>query len=45
MRNVKIASIGPVTSATLRKHGLEVAAEAEIHTSNGIVRAVLGLFE
>ncbi len=28
LRRVKIASIGPITSDTLRKHGLEAAAEA-----------------
>jgi len=42
LRKVKIATIGPVTSATVRKHGLEVAAEAEIHTVDGIAEAVLG---
>ncbi|HEY7304219.1 MAG TPA: uroporphyrinogen-III synthase [Bryobacteraceae bacterium] len=37
---VKIATIGPVTSETVRKHGLEVAVEAEIHSIEGLVRAI-----
>ncbi len=36
----KIASIGPVTSGTIRKHGLEPAVEAEPHTIQGLVNAV-----
>jgi uroporphyrinogen-III synthase len=36
----KIASIGPVTSHTVRKHGLSVAAEAEPHTVQGLVDAI-----
>ncbi len=40
LRKVKIATIGPITSATVRKHGLEVAAEAEIQTVEGMVRAI-----
>ena len=37
---VKIASIGPITSRTIRKHGLAVTAEAEVHTIEGLVRAI-----
>jgi len=40
LRRVKIATIGPVTSATVRKHGLNVTAEAEIHTVEGLVDAL-----
>lgn len=40
---VKIASIGPVTSATVRKHGLDVAAEANPHTVQGLVEAILAI--
>jgi uroporphyrinogen-III synthase len=38
--NSKLASIGPVTSATLEKHGLKVTAEARDHTIAGIVEAM-----
>ena len=37
---VKIASIGPVTSATIRAQGLNIAAEAVEHTARGLVQAV-----
>lgn len=40
LRHVKIATIGPVTSNTVRKHGLKVAAEAPVHTVDGIVEAI-----
>ena len=39
---IKIASIGPITSATLREHGLEPAVEAQPHTINGLVSALTG---
>ena len=35
------ASIGPVTSATLREHGVEPAVEADPHDVGGLVDAVL----
>jgi len=38
--NVKIASIGPVTSETARKHGLHVDVEATPHTMEGLVSAI-----
>ncbi len=37
----RIVSIGPVTSATLREHGLEPRIEAERHDVEGLVEAVL----
>ncbi len=37
----RIVSIGPVTSATLREHGLEPHAEAERHDIDGLVEALL----
>jgi len=37
-----VVSIGPVTSGTARKAGLEVAAEASPHTIGGLVDAVVG---
>lgn len=40
LRRVKIATIGPVTSDTVRQHGLTVAAEATVHTIPGIVAAL-----
>jgi uroporphyrinogen III methyltransferase/synthase len=36
-----VISIGPITSATAREHGLEVAAEADPHDIDGLVAAVL----
>ena len=40
LRNVKIASIGPVTSKTVRKHGLTVGVEAAPHMIEGLVNAI-----
>jgi uroporphyrinogen III methyltransferase/synthase len=37
----RIVSIGPVTSATAREHGLEVHVEAERHDIDGLVEALL----
>jgi uroporphyrinogen III methyltransferase / synthase len=37
----RIASIGPVTSATLREHGLEPHVEAERHDVDGLVEALV----
>jgi uroporphyrinogen-III synthase len=42
LQPVKIATIGPVTSKTVRKHGLRVAAEADPHTVEGLVNAICG---
>jgi uroporphyrinogen III methyltransferase / synthase len=36
-----VAAIGPVTAATARDHGLDVAVEAEVHTIDGLVDALL----
>jgi len=41
LRGVKVASIGPVTSATAKKLGLEISIEAKIFTSDGLVAAIL----
>jgi len=38
---VRIASIGPVTSSTLRSHGLNVDAEAKQFTLDGLIEAIL----
>lgn len=40
LRRSRLASIGPATSATIRKHGLKPAAEAAEHTIEGLVNAV-----
>jgi uroporphyrinogen III methyltransferase/synthase len=37
----RIVSIGPVTSATLREHGLEVSVEARRHDIDGLVEAIV----
>lgn len=36
-----LVSIGPITTRTLREHGLEPAVEAATHDIDGLVRAVL----
>jgi uroporphyrinogen III methyltransferase/synthase len=41
LEGVRIASIGPATSDVVRKHGLEVHAEALPYTVNGLVAAVV----
>ncbi len=40
LEDIKIASIGPVTSASIRKFGLDVAAEASPYTIDGLVSAI-----
>ena len=40
LRRVRIATIGPITSETVRKHGFTVAAEASPHTVEGLMEAV-----
>jgi uroporphyrinogen III methyltransferase/synthase len=40
LRRSKIASIGPVTSKTIRRHGLTVDAEAAVYTMAGLVAAI-----
>ena len=38
---IKVATIGPVTSATARKLGLTVTVEASAYTADGVVAAIL----
>jgi uroporphyrinogen III methyltransferase / synthase len=38
----RIVSIGPATSAALREHGLEPVVEADPHTPDGLVAALIG---
>jgi uroporphyrinogen III methyltransferase/synthase len=40
-RRAKLASIGPVTSRTLRAHGLKPACEAKTFTTDGLVEAIV----
>ncbi|MHB1538596.1 MAG: uroporphyrinogen-III C-methyltransferase [Solirubrobacteraceae bacterium] len=40
-RGPRIASIGPVTSATLREHGLQPDVEADRHDVDGLVEALV----
>ncbi len=39
---LRFASIGPVTSAAIRKHGGRVAVEAKVSTMEGLVKAMAG---
>ena len=41
LTGVRVASIGPVTSSTLRMHGIEIDAEAKPFTMQGLVDAIL----
>jgi uroporphyrinogen III methyltransferase / synthase len=41
LQDVRIASIGPVTSQTVSRHGLRVTAEASQFTIDGLVQAIL----
>ena len=40
LEGIKIASIGPITSATARELGLHVDVEADPHTMPGLVAAI-----
>ena len=40
LAGIKIASIGPITSATARELGLHVDVEADPHTMPGLVAAI-----
>ena len=42
MKGVKIASIGPITSQTVRECGFDVDAEANPHTMEGLIAALVG---
>jgi len=41
LRGVKIASISPITSETIRELGLEPAAEATTYTTEGLIDAIV----
>ena len=40
VKNIKFASIGPVTSETMRKYGLTVDFEAKVYDVNGIIETI-----
>ena len=44
-KGMRIASIGPITSKTVRDRGLKVDVEARRHDIDGLVQAIRGLFE
>jgi uroporphyrinogen III methyltransferase / synthase len=39
--DARVVSIGPVTSATLREHGMEPQVEARRHDIDGLVEAIV----
>jgi uroporphyrinogen III methyltransferase/synthase len=41
LAGVRVATIGPVTSATARQHGIAVTVEAHTFTAAGVVEAIL----
>ncbi|HKX00168.1 MAG TPA: uroporphyrinogen-III C-methyltransferase [Bryobacteraceae bacterium] len=41
LSGMKVASIGPVTSATAKKLGVAVTAEASVYTTDGLIAAIL----
>jgi len=40
LRNTKLATISPITSATLRELGYQPTVEATVHSMDGLVRAI-----
>ena len=40
LRGIRTASIGPVTSAALRRNNIDVSAEASVYTVEGVVDAI-----
>jgi uroporphyrinogen III methyltransferase/synthase len=43
LRGVQVASIGPVTSETAKKLGIEICIEAKVFTSDGLLAAILAM--
>jgi uroporphyrinogen III methyltransferase/synthase len=43
LKGTKVVCIGPVTRETAEKHGLEVAAMADVYTIDGIVNKLVEL--
>ena len=44
-RKLNAASIGPMTSNTLRNHGIEPLIEAEVHTIPGLIEAIVAYYK
>jgi uroporphyrinogen III methyltransferase/synthase len=42
LQGVDVASIGPITSATVREYGAEPTVEADPHTMEGLIAAIVG---
>lgn len=40
IKNIKLASIGPITSETMKKYGLTVDFEAKVYDTAGIIEAI-----
>lgn len=40
-KKIKLASIGPVTSQTIREYGLSPAVEASVYTIDGLIKAIV----
>lgn len=43
LEDKKIASIGPMTSETIRRLGIKVDYEAEKYTANGVLDVIFGV--
>ncbi len=43
VKGTRVATIGPVTSATAREFGIEPAAEASTYTTDGLLEAIVGM--
>ncbi len=43
LAKVRIATIGPITSGTVREFGLQVTAQASTYTSEGIIKTITGM--
>lgn len=42
VKGIKFASIGPITSKTIRDSGYKVWVEAKVHTIDGLIESILG---
>ena len=44
-KKLNAASIGPMTSNTLRNHGIEPLIEAKVHTIQGLIDAIVEYYQ